>query len=112
LEALLLDATLILYTLDQVRQKHGDAAEKQHRAGIFRPAHLLGFVHAGQPVNQLFNGAQERVEESLFAIEYAGHERAQRFGDREHHQQKEQDLEPAVVCHGQNFSGRSIAYTR
>ena len=103
---------MALYALQDVQHEHGYAAERQHRAGVFGPAHLFGFIDARQAVDQLFDGAHDRIEESFIPIENTRHERAQRFCERQHNQQKEQDLEPAVVCHGQNFSGRSIAYTR
>ena len=111
-ELLRIQREIILQPLQEIQHRHRDAAEHQHRAGIFGPAHLFGFINAGQPVHQLFNGSQDGVEDSFFAVEYARHERAQRFREREHHQQEEENLEPSVVCHGQNFSGRSIAYTR
>jgi hypothetical protein len=44
-----------------------------------------------------------------FPTEDARHEPTERLGKREDDHQKEQDLKPAIVCHGQNFSGRSIA---
>ncbi len=103
---------MILHALDQIRERHGHAAENEHRAGIFFPAHLDRFVHARQPVEQLLERPQHGIEQRLLPVKHARQERAEGLGQRQHHQQKHDDLEPSVVRHGQNFSGRSIAYTR
>ena len=98
----------VLYALDEVQHQHGDGAEEQHGNGVFRPAHLVLFVHARQLVKQLFYRTQDWIEKGAFTGKDLGHEDPQRLGDRKHHGKEQQNLRPAIGCH-QNFSGLSSA---
>ena len=80
---------MVLHALDQIREGHGDAAEQEHGRAIFGPAHLTGLIHAREPVHQLLDRPQHRVQERLLAVEHTRHERAQGFGQCQHHEKKE-----------------------
>ena len=56
--------------------------------------------HAAEAVNQAFDRAAKRIEESLVSLEHARHENADRLGDRKDHHQEEKNLEPTVGGHG------------
>jgi hypothetical protein len=61
--------------------------------------HFLVCAYTAQPVDQPLDRPQDKIEKSLLAIEYPGHENAQGLGNREDHQQKENNLEPTVSSH-------------
>jgi hypothetical protein len=49
-------------------------------------------THAGEPVNNFFDGPENWVQESFLPVEDAGHENPQRLGNKKNHQQEERDL--------------------
>ena len=71
----------LLGALEQIQQQHGNAAEQQHGERVFRPAHLVLFVHQGQAVQEALNRTQHRVEEGALPAEHARHKNAHRLGD-------------------------------
>ena len=101
-----------LNALDQVEHQHADAAEQQHRDGVFLPIHLVRCVDARAAIEQPLERPQNRIEKRLLARKHAGHKNAQRLGDRQQHDKKQNDLKPAVRSHGQNLSGHSSAASR
>jgi hypothetical protein len=107
-----IERQIILDALDQVCERRGDSAEDQHRPGVFLPIHFSRFINARWPVQQLFDQTQNRIEECFLPVKHSRHERADQLRDRQQHEQEETDLQPSIICRGQNFSGRSIAYTR
>ncbi len=66
-----------LCALDDVEKRHGNTAEQKHGYSVFRPAHLALLVDAGQPIHQPFDGAEDRIEKRLFAVEHSRHEHTQ-----------------------------------
>jgi hypothetical protein len=72
----------------------------------------VGFVHAGQPVQQALHGAQNGIQKGLLAGKDAGHENAKRFRQGKDHKKEKSGLQRSVCRNGQNFSGRSMAKTR
>jgi hypothetical protein len=66
---------------DEIKHHHGDSAEQQHRHGVFRPAHLVILVDAGDAINHTLDGPQHRVQERALAVEHPRHENAERLGD-------------------------------
>jgi hypothetical protein len=54
--------------------------------------HLAVLVDSRQLVNNALDRPQHRIEKRLLAIEYVGHEDAERLRDRENHYEEEQNL--------------------
>ena len=89
----------LLGALDQIQHQHGNAAEEQHGEGVFRPAHLVLFIHQGQAVQEALDRAQHRVEKCSLAVEHARHEHADGLGERQYHGEINDDLKPAIYSH-------------
>ena len=102
----------LLHAFHRVQQRHGNAAEKQHRNCVFRPTHFPPFVHAGHLIEQSLQGTQQGIQKCFLARKYARHEDAQRLRHRKRHQQKQKYLQPPIRRHGQNLSGHNNAATK
>ena len=76
---------------------------------VLGPPHLASLVDAGQTIDEAFEGSQDRIEPRPLAREDSRHEAPERHRHGRDRREEQQDLEPPVECHGQNFSGRSIA---
>ena len=53
----------------EIEHEHRDEAEDEHGDRVLGPAHLVGFVDAGQAVDQALDGARNWIEECGFALE-------------------------------------------
>ncbi len=78
-------------------------AEDQHGDGVFGPAHLVGLVDAGEPVDEAFERAEDEVGEGALALKDAGHVEAERLCAEQDEQEEQADLEPADGGHGAGF---------
>jgi hypothetical protein len=103
-----IEQQISLQTFHRIEHDHRDNAEEKHRDRIFRPAHFVVLIDASDSIEQPLDRAERRVHESFLAVEYAGHENAQRLRDRQDQREEKRDLKPAVRSH-QNFSGRRRA---
>ena len=89
-----------LEALDGVGGEEGDEGEDEHGDGVFGPAHLVGFVDAGELVEEALDGAEDDVGEGVLALEDVGHVDADGGRGGEDEGEEDEDLEPAVGCHG------------
>src|SRR5262249_41625718 len=64
------------------------------------PPHFSLFIYSGQPVNELFNRPQQRIEKCLFPVEHSRHENPERFRHEENHEQIQCNLKPSICRHG------------
>ena len=71
------------------------------RPEVPHPRHLLGRVDARQPVCELLNRVEERVEERPLPVEHTGHEAAQDGSEGYPDCKEERDLEDFVEGHGE-----------
>ena len=82
-EFLRIERQMQLYPLDQIQQQHRHHAEQQHGRSVFRPAHLVVLVHAGQAIDQALDRPHHRIQKRPLAIEDPRHEDTQRLRDQE-----------------------------
>jgi len=89
----------LLEPLGQIEQNQGNAAEHQHRRAVFRPAHLLVFIHPAKPVHEALDWTQDRVKKGLLPFKNASQKNPNWFCDKKNHQHIKTDWDPAIRGH-------------
>ena len=83
-----------LQALQQVDEEKAEDTQRDHGRGVLHPRLLHILPHAGKPVDQGLQGAEDRVKEGPLALKHVVHEDTQRLGDGKHDQKEHQNLQP------------------
>ena len=93
----------LLGALERIQEQHAHHAEDQHRDHVARPLLLLLLVHATEPVEKALDGDKDRREPGALPVEDLVHIEAERLGQQQHDDQKDQHLQDTVECYRHSF---------
>ena len=94
-EFLRVERQQVLQAQHDVGQQQRREAEQQQRAEVAAPVLVFLVVDAGDRVNR----SLEQPQKSETAVEHTHQVQAERFGDRQRDERKNQDLHPAIHRH-------------
>ena len=89
----------VLQPLQRVEREEAGDGENDHRDRVAEPVLLARRIDAGEAVEAAFDRPQNRGQESPFAREHPGDERAERHGARHDQGERQRDLQPAGKRH-------------
>ena len=88
-----------LHALEEIQKQHGNRTEQQHGGRIFRPAHFVLFIDAGESIEQAFDRPQHGIQKRALAGKDPSHKNPHRLGNGEDQRQEHEDLKPTVDRH-------------
>ena len=99
-----------LQALQGVKSEEARKAEGEHGEAIADPTLLLTLVDAAQRIEDALDRTQERRQERAFAVEDAGHIKAERLDQERDDHAIKRDLNETIGGHGMPFSETLGAY--
>ena len=106
-QALRIPGQEVLQALDGVGHQHADGRKAQDRKSVLAPIHLLAGFDAAQPIDEPFDGAENRIEPGAFPFKHTGQIGAHGTNACQQNQGEEGELKPAIGGHLRTSPGRA-----